>query len=367
VASQPYRLVVADLRSDRVMDVLPVQGVTFDDYIGKTGSFSATVPLPSRDLAQRAKACLLPGRTMLYLERAGQIAWAGPLWTRTPTMDDRGFESCPIQAGGLEGLFRSHRLLVDTLALAGVDQLDIVRQLIAYCQAQTGGNLGIEIDYSQLSGVLRDRTYSRYDLPWIGSLIDQLAAVDGGFEWRIQCFKDSSGARHRALRLGYPKLTAGTQDVQLSSPGTIASYSLPEDATVQANAWQSRGATNNSSQSSGSVPLMSALLTSPADYTAGWPRLDGSSDYTDVSDQATLDSHAAADLARWRSPVVIPSVKVRTAGVDQPVLGSYVRLKIINFWNPAPGLLARYRVVGLRVEPEERGRAETTELYLEAA
>jgi hypothetical protein len=365
--AEPYRLVVCDLRTDAVLDVLPIAGVSYDDYIGKTGSLSGTVPLPSRDIAQRAKAALLPGRTMLYLERGGQIAWGGPLWTRTPTMDERGFESCPIQAGGLEGYFRSHRLLVDTLTLAGVDQLDIVRQLIAYCQAQTGGNLGIEIDYAQLSGVLRDRTYSRYDLPWIGGLIDQLAAVDGGFEWRIQCYRDTGGVRHRALRLGYPILTAGSRDIMLSSPGPVCGLALPEDATTAANAWQSRGATTGTNQAASSVPLMSAMLTSPGDYTAGWPRLDGTSDYTDVSVQADLDAHATADLARWRRPITIPAVKIRTAVADVPILGSYIRLRIVNFWNPAPGLSARYRVVGLKVDPEERGRPETAELYLEAA
>jgi hypothetical protein len=369
----PYRLVVCDLRTDAVLDVLPVQGVEYDDYIGKTGSLSGTVPTSNARLAAAARTALLPGRTMLYLERAGQIAWGGVLWTRTPTRDARGFLSCQIQAAGLESVLRGHRLLYDTQTYAGTDQLEIARQLVAYAQAQTGGNLGIEIDYSQTSGVLRDRTYNAYDLPWIGGLLDQLAAVQNGFEWRIQVYRDAAGVRHRALRLGYPLLTAGSQDIPLTSPagrdgpGAITAYSLPEDATSQANSWQSRGATSNTNQAASSVPLMSALLTTPADYTAGWPRLDGTSDYTDVTVQATLDAYASADLARHVRPVVIPSVRVLTAQTQQPPLGSYVRLRITDDWYPAPGLSARYRVVGLKVSPEERDRAEETELYLEVA
>jgi len=363
---EPYLLRVCDLRSDETMDILPIQGVGYDDYIGKTGSLSGTIPVPDAGMARRVRGCLLPGRTMLYLERGGQVTWGGPLWTRTPTRGARGYLTCPIQAGGLEGYYRSHRLLYDDLVQAGADQLSIARQLVTYAAAQSGGDLGIELG-SETSGVLRDRTYSKYDLSSVGDLIDQLGAVDNGFEWRIQVYTDSTGVRHRALRLGYPKLTSGSTDLILSSPGQVLGYALPEDATGQANAWQARGASISTNLAADSVPLLSGLLTTPGDIAAGWPRLDGTSTYSTVTDQATLDAHATADLAASVRPIVIPSVTVRTSGTDQPALGSYVRLRIIDDWFEAPGLIARYRVVGLKVAPEERGRDETTDLYLEAA
>ncbi|MFI6443833.1 hypothetical protein [Kitasatospora sp. NPDC050543] len=362
----PYQLRVCDLRSDDDVDLLPIQGVQYDDYIGRTGALSGTIPIPDNAMARRVREAILPGRTMLYLERDEEIVWGGILWTRTPTRDARGFYTVPIQAASLESYLRSHRLLLDTLTATGVDQLDIARQLVDYAQAASGGNLGVEIDYTQTSGVLRDRTYSRYDLPWLGVLLDQLAATQGGFEWRFQCYRDDTGARHRALRLGYPLLSVGSTDVILSAPGPVTAYALPEDATVQANAWQSRGASTNQNQAAASVPLMSTLLTTPADIAAGWPRLDRSSDYTSVSDPTVLNQHAAADLARAVRPVVIPSVSYTTGTVDQPQLGSYVRLRIKDDWYPEM-LSARYRVVGLRATPAERARAETTELYLEAA
>lgn len=361
-----YQLRVCDLRTDETLDVLPVQSVSYDDFIGKTGSLSGTIPIPDKLMARRVRDSVIPGRTMLHLEQGAQLVWSGALWTRTPTRDARGFLTCPVQAGCLEGYYRSHRLLYDTLTAAGVDQLDIARQVIAYAAAQTGGDLGVEIDSSQVSGVLRDRTYSRYDLLSIGGLVDQLAATQSGFEWRIQVYRDSGGVRHRALRLGYPLLTAGTTDLILSSPGPITAYSLPEDATSAANAWQCRGTSTNSNQASQSVPLMSAPLTTPADYAAGWPRLDGTSDYPSVDTQLVLDQHAAADLARAVRPIVIPSISYLTGQVEQPLLGSYARIRILDDWF-SEGLSARYRIVGLRVQPEERGRPGSTELYLEAA
>jgi hypothetical protein len=364
--AQTTQLLVCDLRSDQLMDRLPVVGTTFDDYIGKTGSLSGTVPVPDAGLAARAQSALLPGRTMLWLQRGMDIVWGGILWTATPTRDERGMWSVKVQAAGVESYFRQHQQLTDTQVSTGVDQLDIARGLIAYCQARTGGNIGIEIDYTLVSGVARDRTYLSYDLPWIGQLIDQLAATQNGFEWRIDCYRDAAGARHKALQLGYPKIQVGSTDTVLTSPGPITAHSLPQDATVQANAWTSRGASTNANQAVTSYPLMSGPWTTPADYTAGWPRLDGSSDYTSVNVQTDLDQHAQADLAAQVRPVTIPTVRVLTGAGALPQLGSTIRLSIRDpIWYPT-GMVARYRLVGYRVSPEERGRPETADLYLEA-
>jgi hypothetical protein len=358
-----YQLLVCDLMTDTRLEVLPISGVSWDDYIGKTGSLSGTLPVSSSAMAQRIRETALPGRTMLHLMEDGQLAWSGVLWTRTRQRDARGFYSCAIQAGGLEGYFRSHRLLFADLVAVGADQFDIARQLITYAQAQAGGNLGVELDAS-LSGVLRDRSYSRYDLPWIGNALDQLASTQGGFEWRIQVWADSAGVRRRSLRLGYPTLTVGGADMVLDSPGPVTTYSLPEDATAMANSWQSRGASTGTDMGAEQVPLMSALLTTPSDWSAGWPRLDGTSDYSTVETQDVLDQHAAADLARAVRPVAVPSVSY--TGGDRPQLGSYVRLRITDTWH-YDGLDARYRVVGLKVTPAERGRSQTTDLFLEVA
>lgn len=360
-----YQLRLCDLVTDRNLGRINVQGVGYDDYIGKTGSFSATAPVPDSATARRLREVLLPGRTMGYLELGGQIVWGGPIWTRTPTRSTRGTYTCPIQGAGLESYFRLHRQIRTDLTYTGIDQLAIARALVTYAASRPGGDLGIELG-AEVSGVLRDRTYSRYDQAWIGQRLDELAAVGGGFEWRIQVYADSSGVRHRAFRLGSPRLASSAQDQLLDSPGPVTAYTLPEDATSMANSWQSRGATDNSNQAEASTPLMTAELTTPADIAAGWPLLEGSSDYSSIADPSVLTSHAAADLAQAVRPVTIPSVTVLTGSVQQPQLGAYVRIRITDTWY-YDGLSARYRVVGLKASPAERGRPETTELYLEAA
>ncbi|MFF5582725.1 hypothetical protein [Streptomyces hygroscopicus] len=359
----PYRLLFCDLRSDQLLDALPIQGVSLDDFIGKTGRLTGTVPIPNRAVAERARRAIVPGRTGIWVERGGDIWWGGVLWTLALASDARGFLGAQIQAGGWESyLYR--RLLFDTQIAEQVDQLDIARGLVDYAQSAPGGDIGITYDLD-VSGVLRDRTYLRYDLHSIGDLLDDLATVEDGFEWRIASYRDADGRRVKRLQLGHPVIRAGASEIVLDHPGPVLSYTWPVDATIKANAWQSRGASTNQNQAENSYPLMSELLVADDDLTAGWPRLDGSSDYTTVEQQATLDAHARADWTTARGPVTLPEIEVALGGAISPaLLGATIRLRIRDLWHPAT-LDARYRVVGMSITPPERGRPETARLYLE--
>ncbi|MER8042596.1 hypothetical protein [Streptomyces sp. NPDC094032] len=361
----PYRFLFTDLRSDQPIDVLPVQGVTLDDYIGKVGRLTGTVPVPNREIAERARRALVPGRTGVWVERGRDIWWGGILWTLRLASDARGFLSAQIQCGGWESyLYR--RLLLDTQVAQQVDQFDIVRGLVDYAQSTRGGNIGLTYD-PDVSGVTRDRTFSRYDLPTIGDLIDQLAAVERGFEWRVASYRDTSGRRVKRLMLGHPIIRGGPTEIVLDHPGPVLSYTWPHDASALANGWQSRGASINKNQAVDSFPIMSPVLVADDDITAGWPRLDGSSDHTTVELQGTLDAHARADAAAARRPVQIPEVEVLLGdNITPALLGSTIRLRVRDLWHPTV-LDSRYRVVGMSISPPERGRPETARLYLEVA
>ncbi|MEU2179725.1 hypothetical protein [Streptomyces thermolilacinus] len=365
--SPPYRALLCDLRSDQVLDALPLADVSLDDYIGKVGAASATIPIPNRQLAARARAAVVPGRTALWIERGPELWWGGVLWTANLTSDDRGFLGLQVQAGGWAS-YLDHRVLFHTQEAKGTDQFDLVRALLDYAAGLPGGDIGIEYG-AELSGVLRDRTYSRYDQPRIRELIDQLGAVENGFEWRIASHRDpGSGRRVKRLQLGSPTIRAGTSEIVLDHPGPVLAYGWPIDATVQANVWQARGASDNRNQAAESFPIMSELLVDEGELAAGWPRLDGTSDYSTVTEPPTLAAHARADLATSLHPRTIPEVTVALDRVtlSPALLGATIRLRIRDLWW-AEGLDERYRVVGLAISPPLRGRPETARLYLEAA
>ncbi|MEV7777794.1 hypothetical protein [Kitasatospora sp. NPDC088351] len=126
----PYRALICDLRSDQLLDVLPLWGVSFDEFLGKTGSLQATVHIVTAELAARARAALIPGRTALWVERGGDLWWGGILWTTNLQSDERGFLSLALQAATWDS-YLAHRMLYDSQQATGVDQFDIVRNLIS--------------------------------------------------------------------------------------------------------------------------------------------------------------------------------------------------------------------------------------------
>ncbi|WP_371652505.1 MULTISPECIES: hypothetical protein [unclassified Streptomyces] len=314
-------------------------------------------------MAARIRAAVQPARTALWIERGRYLWWGGILWTATVTSDARGFLSMAVGAGTFDS-YLDHRRLLDTQTATGVDQFDIARGLVDYAQRVPGGDIGIECD-DHLSGIRRDRVYSRYDMPTIRDLLSQLGSVDGGFEWRIAVHRDpETGRRVKRLQLGHPAIHSSTTEIVLAHPGPVLAYAWPVDGTQRATSWQSRGASTNSNQTTQSVPLLSAALVADDDIGAGWPRLDGASDYSTVEDQGVLDAHARADFATARRPHTIPEITValdRTE-LSPALLGSTIRLRIRDLWHH---LDERYRIVGLSISPPERGRPETAKLYLE--
>ncbi|MEU2393967.1 hypothetical protein [Streptomyces sp. NPDC007369] len=356
-----------DLRTDQVLDALPLSDVALEDWIGKPGTASATIPIPNRALAQRARAAIQPGRTAVWVERGADVWWGGVLWTAALASNERGRLGLQIQAGGW-ATYLEHRTLFDTHEAKATDQFDIVRGLLDYAASAEGGDIGIEYDAEQLSGVLRDRTYRRYDQPRIGELIEQLANVEDGFEWRIGSHRDpGSGRRVKQLHLGHPIIRTGATDIVLDHPGPLLAYGWPIDATRQATAWQARGASDNRNQAAESVPLLSDLIVADDEIDAGRPRLDGTSDHQTVTETNTLAAYARANLAAAVHPRTIPEVTValdRTP-ISPALLGATVRIRIHDDWW-TEGLDARYRLVGLAISPPLRGRPETAKLYLEA-
>lgn len=65
--------------------------------------------------------------------------------------------------------------------------------------------------------------------------------------------------------------------------------------------------------------------------------------------------------------MLIPEISIRLGGVVPPaLLGRSARIRITDEWHPQ-GLDARYRIIGVKVSPPERGRPDTADLYLEEA
>ncbi|WP_225847923.1 hypothetical protein [Streptomyces sp. HPF1205] len=377
----PYRAIFCDLRTDETIDVLPLSQVSFDDYIGKPGSLDGTVPLPNAELATRARR-VEEGRTSVYLERGGDLWWGGIVWTRTLTSDTQGVMTLGIQAATFDS-YASRRIIRRSLAYNGVDQLQIMRNLWDYMQQPPqddpnwGGDIGVTYG-DEGSTIFTSASWSDGDETVVADAISTLADTDTGFEHHIAIFRDPvTGLRVRQLQLGridetdqsptgqVAKIRTGETDLVLDRPGSILSYTMPYDATRGGSTARARGADVSDDQSTHAGPIICPEVVADDLLAGGFPRVDLSSDHSTVTDTTTLTSLARAQLATSRGSVMIPDVTIRLDDLVPPaLLGRTARIRITDAWF-TEGLDARYRIIGVKVTPPERGTPETAELFLE--
>ncbi|MFE0649163.1 hypothetical protein ACFVZH_11290 [Streptomyces sp. NPDC059534] len=360
----PYRAIFCDLTSDQTIDILPLRDVQFDDYIGKAGSLSGTIPIPDKAIADRVKQ-VREGRTTVYLERGGDLWWGGIIWTSTLQSSGRGVLTLSIQAATFDSYAARRRIRTKIEYTEPTDQLEIARGLWKELTKEDA----FSVDFGQeTSTTKRTASWRNGDETVYLEALDQLAALQDGFEHQIMVYRDPvSGRRIRQLRLGAPQIRTGATDLVFDRPGTILSYSFPWDATRGGTTAVARGASTNSNAAAESRPLVSSPQIASDLIADGWPLIDLSSDHNEISDQLTLDSLAAAELDQARGAVVIPAISVHLGGIVPPaLLGRVARIRITDEWHSS-GLDARYRIVGVKVTPPERGRPDTAELYLEEA
>ncbi|MEU3750500.1 MULTISPECIES: hypothetical protein [Streptomyces] len=365
----PYRAIFCDLITDQTLDILPLRDVSFDDYIGRAGSLSGTVPIPNRAIADRVHK-IRPGRTTVYLERGGDLWWGGIVWTTNLQGSDRGVLTLSVQAATFDSYATRRRIRTDefkTLFTQPTDQFDIARSLWTRLSDGLGASSIDPGDSEEKSGVMRTASWRHGDETVYQEALDQLGAQVNGFEYQILVYRDpSDGKRVRQLRLGSPRIRTGATDMIFDRPGTILSYAFSDDATRGGTVSLARGASTNSNAAAESRPTLSDLMT-PDKLDSDWPPLDLSSDHNDISDRTTLNSLAKAAVEEASGSAQIPEITIRLGGIVPPaLLGRTARIRITDEWHPA-GLDARYRIVGVKVRPAERGRPDTAELALEEA
>ncbi|WP_225802508.1 hypothetical protein [Streptomyces sp. NK15101] len=371
----PYRAIFCDLLTDQTLDILPLRDVSFDDYIGKAGSLSGTIPIPDKAIADRVKK-VREGRTSVYLERGGDLWWGGIVWTSTLQSSGRGVLTLGIQAATFDSYAGRRRIRTDITYDTPTDQVEIARRLWRELDVQTYPDapegeeprrLGITFG-DEVPKFKKTASWRKGDETVYLEALDQLAATENGFEHQIMVYRDPvTGRRIRQLRLGEPKIVTGATDLVFDRPGVILSYSFPYDATRGGTTALARGASTNANAAAESRPIFSAQQYASDLLVEGWPLIDLSSDHNEITDPLALDSVAATELAQARGAVVIPSISIHLGGIVPPaLLGRVARIRITDEWY-SQGLDARYRIIGTKITPPERGRPDTAELYLEEA
>lgn len=362
-----YTYLLGPLLGNTVTAELPLTNVSFSRVLNGAGTFRGSLGLGDAKIAGLdPRGSSQPSRMAVYVDRGGVLVWGGVVWGRRYRHSQRMLE---LQGLEFWSYFR-RRLITTTAIFASQDQLAIARSLITTAAAVSGGDIGVTLD-ATLSGVNRDRTYFGYELKPVAEAIEQLSAVLGGFDFGIDV-QYVNGVPAKTLNLSYPRrgATVDTSGLMFELPGNITDYSYAEDGTLQETTSYAIGSGTENAM------LLSHASSSQL-LDAGYPVLEATHSFKDVTVQSTLDNHALAENTARQYAVALPELWIRSA--DDPVLGSYtvgddVRVRITDEWFNlgrasdgsflGPGLDTSYRILSYDVTPGEDSQSEGVHLVL---
>ncbi len=317
--SQEWTYLLADLRTGLILAETPLAGANPIKKLNASGTCSGSIPL--RYCAGDIYRQTTPGRTCLYVLLDGQPYWGGIIWSRSY---DGGSGVVQIQASDWWSYF-DRRYVMSGQAFGSADdgktangswtvtnvgQNQHVRDLMARAASYTGGDIGIEV--RQLGtgvGKLISAQYFNYKLATYGQVLTDLSnLVDGPDLMFDTAGWDAQGRPRRLLRMGTPELTHRSDVLVFEYGASLMDYSWPSDGTKLATRSWATGSGNE-------LSTMMYRGDNTARLAQGWPLLETSVQYTNLTTAAQVKAQAASDMQPNRVPMVTPTVVVRT---DRP-------------------------------------------------
>lgn len=356
-----YTYLFADLRTGRIVDELPLSGVTFSRRLNDVGEFRGQLRVTDAEVRQRRpRVAATPGRTALYVDRDGTLVWGGILWA---SRYDGTSGTLELTGHDFFSYFEHRRLVrhplsnTEPLSWQG-DQLMIAREIVALAQSHPGGDLGIEVTGPEVSTVDRSVSYAAHELKPVAEALRELAEADRGFDFAMDTPYGPDGRPRRLLRLGFPQLGGRGAGHVWEYGANLLELVWPADAAAMATRVFVQG-------TGGEEDRIVVYAEDAAAGEQGWPLLEEAESFVDSSDLYLLAAQARARLAATRRPVVLPELVVR-ADLD-PVLGSYAvgdeaRIVVEDPFFADGALDVPVRVLGYEVEPGDDGGLERVTL-----
>lgn len=283
--------------------------------------------------------------TELWLTRNGQRVFAGPLigWRRSG-------DDVDITAAGLMAYLQV-MIVLDDVRFDQQDQHTIARQLVDQWQTTIPyGNFGIDTSSVTPSGTLRNRTYVRNEINQVSRRVQELGAVDGGFDAEVD-------PTTRKLQLWTPTLGVDRSsggdaivldDRNINSLDVMCSVAPGDLASMAFGASTASGADTSLWAQAVNEDLRAAY--GAAAVTGSW---------SDVSEQSTLDGHVAALLAARDRALLVPGPRARVTTDSD--LGSYdVGDTIACEMDSLLGVSGAFRIRKRLVDVSESGEETAT-------
>lgn len=197
------------------------------------------------------------------------------------------------------------------------DQFEIFAGLVMDAQSQAkfgvGWDLGIDVVWSALSGVTRDRVeaYRPANAKNLGEALRQLAAVVDGFDFAMSYTLNTTTDRiDKSIELFYPTKGRDTGFLFEFDPGNDPDSPRPSNVIARGFADPVDFAWAGDGWGSGNDDTR--LKSSYVDETLRgvYPPYDAAPQWNSVVEQSTLDEHTAAAFARTNRPRRVPILRV---------------------------------------------------------
>lgn len=291
-----YELLFTDILTDDVRAMIHLDSWSYSRELNRAGSFDGVLSLsrPSDDINLVTAANLDPARTAIYVLRRSTptgpltVVWGGILWAVQAEVEQNRLR---LGGQGFWSYFK-RRHVRDRLTFSDTtdDQFDIAESLIDHAQEFNGGDLGVTVNRQPTdSGRKRTRTYHAYERKPIAEAIEQLAAVNDGFDFELVATGNRE-TRSKTLHLNYPRRGRTTTWVwKTGKNATLIDYT--RDGLKFAN----------HATAIGSGEAEDTLIDSQEDPTllASYPLLEHVGYHKSVEALPTLRDHAIAELQRF--------------------------------------------------------------------
>ncbi|MFJ9574323.1 hypothetical protein [Streptomyces bacillaris] len=368
-----YRVLFVEFKTGTLWGELPASSLDFSRVLNAPGKATVTVPLANDPLRGHDWSVISPWRLLIYVQRGQRIVFGGPLITWSVDLER---EEMVLNCEGLWSYYR--RRLINDLsgrwnpqswtregaAYVGWDQADIVYDLLrtqADRSYDTGGTDKVErgtgpdalvFDWQgeqepdpdgkvvkplpgkgvmPPTGVARTRNYPWYEYKAVGEAVEQLAAVQRGFNFRIDHYWNGDRLVNH-FRLMYP------------TSGEVTGLELEHGSNCEVTEVRGDG-TNlvTQARATGAGEGLNTLIAHRADaeaeqpITSRTPRLETVESHVDVTEVATLNGYVERMLREGSKQVVIPSVRLRPdafPGPDNVQVGQVIGLRVGTPWWP---------------------------------